>query len=60
VIAFIAGSPMETSLILTGLKRQLPAYSVPSRIVHIEQMPLNHNGKVDRGALVRTLECDGH
>ncbi|MBU4235226.1 MAG: amino acid adenylation domain-containing protein [Proteobacteria bacterium] len=60
LIAFIAGSPMETSLILTGLKRQLPAYSVPSRIVHIEQMPLNHNGKVDRGALVRTLECDGH
>lgn len=60
LIAFIAGSPMKTAQILTGLKRLLPTYSVPSRIIHIEQMPLNHNGKVDRGALVRTLEHDGH
>ena len=59
LIAFIAGSPMKTAQILTGLKRRLPTYSIPSRIIHIEQMPLNHNGKVDRGALVRTLERDG-
>ncbi len=59
LIAFIAGSPMKTAQILTGLKRCLPAYSVPSKIIHIEQMPLNASGKVDRGALVRTLERDG-
>ena len=60
LIAFVAGSPVKTEQILTGLKRRLPAYSVPSRIIPIENMPLNNNGKVDRSALVRTLERGGH
>jgi non-ribosomal peptide synthetase component F len=60
LIAFIVGSPVKTEQILTGLRRRLPAYSVPSRIIPIEQMPLNNNGKVDRSALIRTLESGGH
>ncbi len=59
LIAFVAGSPMQTDHILSGLKRRLPAYSVPSRVIPLDQMPLNHNGKVDRGALVLTLENGG-
>ena len=59
LIAFVAGSAMQTEHILSGLKRRLPDYSVPSRVIPIEQMPLNHNGKVDRGVLVLTLENGG-
>jgi amino acid adenylation domain-containing protein len=56
LIAFVAGSPKRTEEILTGLRRRLPNYSVPSRIIPIDTMPLNSNGKVDRGMLIRTLE----
>jgi acyl-CoA synthetase (AMP-forming)/AMP-acid ligase II len=60
LIAFVAGSPVTSEQILTGLRRRLPAYSVPSRIIPIKQMPLNNNGKVDRNALIRTLESGSH
>ena len=56
LIAFISGSNINTEQILAGLKQRLPAYSVPTKIITITLMPLNQNGKVDRGALVSTLE----
>lgn len=59
LIAFVAGSSLQTEQILSGLRSRLPAYSVPARVIPIERMPLNHNGKVDRVALVRTLESGG-
>jgi amino acid adenylation domain-containing protein len=33
------------------LERQLPQYMVPPRVVWMENLPLNENGKVDRGRL---------
>jgi amino acid adenylation domain-containing protein len=35
------------------LRVRLPAYMIPSRILVVEQMPLNPNGKLDRSALRR-------
>lgn len=33
------------------LKAYLPAYMIPKKIVHMENLPMNHNGKVDRKQL---------
>lgn len=33
------------------LKEFLPAYMIPKKIVHLESLPMNHNGKVDRKQL---------
>ena len=40
-----------TDAIRDRLKQSLPDYMVPSRIICLEKMPLNPNGKVDRAAL---------
>lgn len=41
--------------ITTGLQARVPAYMLPSRLVWVEQMPTNSNGKIDRRALLETL-----
>lgn len=45
--AFYMGTLRETE-IRERIKRQLPAYMVPSRFVRLLMMPLNKNGKMDR------------
>lgn len=44
------------SQIREQLKSVLPSYMIPSRIVVIDQMPLNANGKVDRKELTRRAQ----
>lgn len=44
-------SEFDTSELRERLKQTLPDYMVPAFIVHLDQMPLNANGKVDREAL---------
>jgi len=39
--------------VLDALRRALPDYMVPSAMLFLPRMPLNANGKVDRGALPR-------
>ncbi|MDM5296915.1 amino acid adenylation domain-containing protein [Bacillus pumilus] len=41
----------ETAALQESLKRTLPEYMVPSWIIHLDQLPMTANGKVDLKAL---------
>ncbi len=45
------GEPQATNQLKSFLREQLPEYMIPTVFVHLEQMPLTPNGKVDRKAL---------
>jgi len=53
--AFVLGNQLEPRAILERLKRKLPAYAVPRRIHLLSELPLNPNGKIDRGKLAKLL-----
>lgn len=56
VVAFLSGSqPLENGSVLSALQARLPAYMLPSRLIWVDDMPLNSNGKTDRRALVEQL-----
>ena len=50
LLLFYVGSADKEALV-EHLRAQLPGYMVPGKVSHIEQMPLNKNGKIDRAAL---------
>ena len=55
IVAFVSGQGFEVEE-LTGLAKQnLPPYVVPRRIIALNTMPLNPNGKVDRRKLQDSL-----
>jgi amino acid adenylation domain-containing protein len=51
LIAFVTHTPCSAAQILQGCRQRLPVYAVPQRIVMLDTLPLNVNGKVDRRAL---------
>lgn len=50
LVAYLVGAISSDELTKT-LAAKLPDYMVPSLFVHLEKLPLNANGKVDRKAL---------
>jgi non-ribosomal peptide synthetase component F/acyl carrier protein len=50
LVAYVVGDG-DIEELRRELKRQLPAYMVPSAIVAVPELPLSDNGKVDRRAL---------
>lgn len=47
IILFYTGE-LEEQLLKERMKQALPVYMLPNRVVHMEKMPMNLNGKVDR------------
>ncbi len=49
--AFYTGDPAEERALVRWLRGRLPIHMVPRKLQHINAMPLNPNGKIDRAAL---------
>jgi amino acid adenylation domain-containing protein len=48
---YVASQALEPEALISYLEVRLPAYMIPSAFVHLSQLPLTVNGKVDRQAL---------
>jgi acyl-coenzyme A synthetase/AMP-(fatty) acid ligase len=48
--------PLALSAFRAGLGQKLPAYMIPARLVPVDQMPMNANGKIDRLRLKRLAQ----
>jgi amino acid adenylation domain-containing protein len=51
LVAYYTGEPVAAETLHAHLSSSLPDYMRPSRYVHLEALPLNPNGKLDRRAL---------
>ena len=56
IVAFLAATDVDVPELLERLRARLPAYMVPREVRLLEALPLNANGKYDRGALRRSLD----
>jgi amino acid adenylation domain-containing protein len=56
--AVVTGSVNQTEQLREYVSKQLPVYMVPNRIVVLEELPLNANGKVDRKRLLEIVASD--
>jgi D-alanine--poly(phosphoribitol) ligase subunit 1 len=58
IVAFVCGrTGVDDSALKTQIKKRLPSYMVPSSMHHIESIPLNANGKVNRKKLAELLSA---
>ena len=51
IVAFVAAEDVDKKTILGELRKKLPQYMVPSKLLILSELPLNKNGKVDRKLL---------
>ena len=51
IVLFYEGTEFESKQLLDKLSKLIPEYMLPGRIVRLEHMPRNANGKTDRTAL---------
>ncbi|MCF0176847.1 MAG: amino acid adenylation domain-containing protein, partial [Bacteroidales bacterium] len=52
LVLYYSGARLEETYFREQLKRSLPSYMIPSVFVHLDEIPLNTNGKIDRKALM--------
>ena len=55
IVAFVSGMTIDNTELKAKCKAALPDYMVPSRFIQVQDMPLNSNGKIDRGELIKSL-----
>jgi acyl-CoA synthetase (AMP-forming)/AMP-acid ligase II len=57
IVSFIGAARVDEAGVVNALRSRLPTYMLPSRVIALENMPINANGKVDRRALRGWLEA---
>ena len=55
LVAFIEQPGLDLAATMAALRRQLPDYMLPSRLLVLAQMPFNSSGKIDYPALAAHL-----
>jgi D-alanine--poly(phosphoribitol) ligase subunit 1 len=55
VVAFTSGASKPSQELLEALRRRLPSYMVPRRILQLDELPHTASGKIDRKALALSL-----
>ncbi|MEU7026404.1 amino acid adenylation domain-containing protein [Streptomyces sp. NPDC046275] len=50
------GTPVEPQPLARWLRKRVPVHMVPRRFRHLDSLPLNPNGKVDRPRIARELQ----
>jgi non-ribosomal peptide synthetase component F len=56
IVAFLGDLEVDVDALRSALSARLPDYMVPRKVVLLEELPLNANGKFDRRALLASLE----
>jgi amino acid adenylation domain-containing protein len=56
IVAFVQGTTMDGDAIRAAVAELLPDYMVPREVRVLEELPLSANGKINRSALLQTLE----
>jgi amino acid adenylation domain-containing protein len=56
IIAFYTGGNTTEEQLKEFAKHELPSYMLPNRYIHLDNMPLNDNGKIDR---IKLMEMGG-
>ncbi|OSZ55245.1 hypothetical protein OQI_39665, partial [Streptomyces pharetrae CZA14] len=51
VAYYVSPAPLDAQHLSERLAAGLPAYMIPETFVHLPELPLSPNGKLDRGAL---------
>ena len=54
VAFYTAAVPVDPGQLREAVAARIPAWAVPHRFVHVDEIPLTVNGKVDEGALLAT------
>lgn len=55
LVLFYQSQSLSDADVLTGLRDLLPRYMLPNRLIRLNAMPLNANGKIDRVLLKNSL-----
>ena len=56
IVAFVQGTTMDGPSVRAAVAQVLPVYMVPRDVRVLDELPLTRNGKIDRVALLQSLE----
>ena len=54
ILLFVMGSADKKEL-LDELRKDLPSYMIPNKVIMLDEMPMTKNGKIDRNALKQVV-----